>query len=287
MVCPVCQKSAVERKGQFYCTTDQIYLGRNLEESKLTHSDATESTDNPGKTYQKRARKSFVTNVIVILIILIILAPGISYLFLFQTPYGYREKVLYKYGFTAESRNYLRSETSIYVTNLSETKPFGFSHSGKWTPRHKEVKLNTASDEVAIHEFAHAWWEKLKTNEKLKKELVKDTIKLAHMEDKNYSQVIKRAKWIVDKYCYCSDTSKINYKEVDDHHFYAYMADFTMGRFKDGPHKLPQFMWKYFDSLFSNNLKVTPCYETESCWFPNNNKMTGVPHHIHIFSYLI
>ncbi len=287
MICPICKNPAVEREGQFYCTTDQIYLGKNLEKSKLDSSISTENVDDPGQTYQKRARKSFITKIVVILVILIILSPGIFYLFLFQTPYGYREKVMYQYGLTAKSRNYLRSETSIYVTNLSETKPFGFSHGGYWTPRHKEVKLNTASNEVAIHEFAHAWWEVLRKNDKTRKELVNDTVKLSKMEDKDYEQTILRAQWIIENYCNCNDLQSIDYESVDDHHFYAYMADFLMGRFKDGPHKLPKFMWKYFDSLFSNNLKVTPCYETETCFFPNNNKMTSIPNHIHISNKLI
>ena len=264
MVCPICKNSAVEKDGRFYCTTDQISLGKNLANNNLASSDATENIDEPSEIYQKRARKSLITKIFVIVIILIILTPGIFYLFLFQTPYGYREKVMYQYGLTAKSRNYLRSETSIYVTNLSETKPFGFNHSGFWTPRHKEVKLNTASDEVAIHEFAHAWWGVLRKDAKTRKALVNDTVKLSLMEDKNYEQTALRAKWIIENHCSCDDVENIDYKKVDDHHFYAYMADFTMGRFKDGPHKLPEFMWKYFDGLFSNNLKVTHCYETES-----------------------
>jgi hypothetical protein len=178
---------------------------------------------------------------------------------------------MYQYGFTSESRNYLRSETTIDVLNLSERKPFGFTHSGYWTPGHKNIKLNTANDEVAIHEFAHAWWEKLRADNTVKKELVHDTIKLSQMEDENYSQVIKRAKWIVNEYCSCPNTNRINYERVDDHHFYAYMADFTMGKFKEGSHRLPQSMWKYFEGLFSNNVRVTPCYETKSCGFPDNN----------------
>jgi len=287
MVCPICKKTAVEKNGQFYCTTDQIYLGRNLEKSKLGDSISTENAEDPGEIYQKRAKKGFIIKVVVILIIFLLLAPGIFYLFLFQTPYGYREKVMYQYGLTAKSRNYLRSETSIYVTNLSETKPFGFSHSGFWTPRHKEVKLNTASDEVAIHEFAHAWWEVLRKDTKTVENLVNDTVKLSLIEDEDYKQTTLRAKWIIENYCQCDDLQNINYKSVDDHNFYAYMADFLMGRFKDGPHKLPEFMWKYFDSLFSNNPKNAPCYETGSCFFPNNNKMTSIPHHIQNMDELI
>jgi hypothetical protein len=139
--------------------------------------------------------------------------------------------------------------------------------------------LNTANDEVAIHEFAHAWWEELRKDPKTKKNLVNDTIKLSQMTNKTYFQVIKRAQWLVQEYCSCSDPKQIDYEKVDDHHFYAYMADFTMGKFKTGVHKLPEFMWKYFDGLFSNNLKVVPCYETKSCGFPDNNGYSCIPTH--------
>jgi hypothetical protein len=233
--------------------------------------------ETPGEVYRGRSRKKFLFALLTITIILILLAPGIFYFFINYTPYGYREKVMYKYGFTAEARNYLRSETSIDVINLSETKPFGLTHSGFWRPERKNVKLNTASDEVAVHEFAHAWWEELRKDPKTKKDLVNDTIKLSKMADKTYYQVIRRSQWIVKEYCSYSDTEQVDYEKVDDHHFYAFMADFTMGKFKSGTHKLPQFMWKYFDGLFSSSLKVVPCYETGNCGFPDNNGYSYLP----------
>ena len=129
------------------------------------------------------------------------------------------------------------------------------------------MELNTANDEVAIHEFAHAWWEELRKDPKIRRGLVQDTIKLSNLEDKNYSQAIKMAGWIVTNFCYCNDLGKINYNSVDDHHFYANLAEFTMGRFKDGERKLPSFMWLYLDGLFTGNPKVKPCYETGNCYF--------------------
>ena len=233
--------------------------------------------ETPGEVYRSRSRKKLLFTFLIITLVLILLAPGIFYFFINYTPYGYREKVMYNYGFAAKARNYLRSETTIDVMNLSEKKPFGFTHSGYWKPGSRNVKLNTASDEVAVHELAHAWWETLRGDPKTKKALVDDTIKLSKMSDKVYYQVVKRAQWVVHTYCSCSDTELVDYGKVDDHHFYAFMADFTMGKFKTGTHKLPEFMWKYFDGLFSSNLKVAPCYETKSCYFPDNNGYSCIP----------
>lgn len=181
---------------------------------------------------------------------------------------------MYQYDFTTNAKNYLRSETSIDVINIVERKPFGFTHSGYWTPATKNVKLNTANDEIAVHEFAHAWWEEKRKDKLTKEGIVNDMIKLSLMEDQNYTQTISRAKWIVKEYCNCPDTGNIDYEKVDDHHFYAYMADFLMGKFKEGPHQLPEFMWQYFEDLFNSNLKVVPCYENQSCGFPQNNDAT-------------
>lgn len=91
------------------------------------------------------------------------------------------------------------------------------------------------------------------------------------MGDKNYEQTTAMAQWILGEFCACLDLENINYELANDHHFYAYMAEFTMGQYNKGSHQLPTFMQKYFNRLFGGNLRVVPCYETQSCFFPINN----------------
>ncbi|OGY25948.1 MAG: hypothetical protein A2Z24_02400 [Candidatus Woykebacteria bacterium RBG_16_44_10] len=266
MKCPICGSETILKNNTHWCPKCRIFPGENLSLNVPEEPD-------PGKIYQQRARRSFYKRLAAIFIFLLIVLPPLALFTLNYTSFGYREKIFYNYRFTNEASSYLRKHTSITVFNISEKKPFGFTHSGYWSPGSNNVTLNTANDEVAVHEFAHAWWEKLRQNKNVRESIVNDTIKLSQMEDPRYAQTIKRARWIVSTYCNCPNQEKIDYSKADDHHFYAYMADFTMGRFKDGPHALPSLMWKYFDGLFTGNPRVTPCYETNSCYFPQNNKM--------------
>ncbi|OGY21863.1 MAG: hypothetical protein A2113_00865 [Candidatus Woykebacteria bacterium GWA1_44_8] len=266
MKCPICGSETILKNNNLWCPKCRLFPGENLSLNISEEPD-------PGKIYRQRARRNFFKRLALIFVFLLIILPPLALFILNYTSFGYREKIFYNYRFTSEASSYLRKHTSITVFNISEKKPFGFTHSGYWSPGSKNVKLNSANDEVAIHEFAHAWWEELRKDKNVREGLINDTIKLSQMEDTRYTQTIKRARWIVDTYCSCPNKQKINYSAVDDHHFYAYMADFTLGRFKDGPHALPSFVWKYFDGLFTNNPRVVPCYETNSCYFPQNNKM--------------
>lgn len=248
MNCPVCGSEAVKQDDNNWCPKCRIFLGKNLNIKPKEEPDS-------GGIYRSRARKKFLLGLLTTFIIILIILPGVAYFVVNFTSFGYREKIFYRYRFTGQASSYLRKETSITVLNISETKPFGFTHSGRWKPSSKNVKLNTANDEVAIHELAHAWWEEQRKDKKVREGLINDTIKLSKMTDETYLNAIKMAKWIVANHA------------GDDHHFYAYMAEFTMGKFKDGPNKLPEFMWPYFETIFSGSPRVVLCYETNSCYF--------------------
>lgn len=238
-------------------------------------ADAPAEEETAGEIFQKRNRNSFVKRVVALVLIFALLLSG-GFLFVMNfTSYGYREQIFSRYGFTSEASMYLRKETSINILFPQETKPFGFQHSGYWSYNgtSNSVHLNSANDEVAVHEFAHAWYDKITRVDKnlsLKKNLVDDTIKLANLEDPEYFQTTQRARWVVEKFCFCAD-GNLDYSQVDDHHFYAYMAQFLMGKFKSGEHKLPEFMWPYFESMFKDQTKAAPCYESDSCDFPDDN----------------
>ena len=271
MTCPACGTEAVNKESKAYCPSCKIFLG-NLDNTFTIPRRQIQTVDDKdrGEVFQKRNRKGLFIKILSFTLLTMLILGGVGYFMLNFTAYGYREKVFYRYGITKEASTRLRG-MYIEVANIEETKPLGLSHSGYWKPNTETIRLNTASDEVAIHEFAHAWWEDVRKNPETKKSLVNDTIRLSKMKDEEYGQTITMAQWIVGEFCPCPNLEKINYELVDDHHFYAYMAGFTMGQYHEGSHQLPTFMRKHFDKLFSGNLRVVPCYETKSCFFPNNN----------------
>lgn len=275
MTCPACGTEAVNKESKAYCPSCKIFLG-NLDDTYSIPRRQIQTVEgkNKGEVFQKRNRKGFFVKILSLAILATLIFGGVGLFMLNLTAYGYREKVFYRYGITKEASTRIRG-MYIEVGNISETKPLGLSHSGYWKPNTESIRLNSASDEVAIHEFAHAWWEDLRKNPETKKNLIDDTILLSKMEDEKYTQTAAMAQWIIGEFCSCPDIEKINYELVDDHHFYAYMAGFTMGQHNKGSHQLPTFMRKYFDKLFSGNLRVVPCYETQSCFFPNNNNFTS------------
>lgn len=267
MKCPICGTEAILQGEGYWCPNDRIFLGKELNVKPQ------DSTVEPGEVYQERAKKSLYLRILVIFISLSVLSVLIGLFTLHFTAYGFREKIFYRYNFNTDARNYLRSKTTIDIPLLWEDKPVGLTHSGYWSG--DNVRLNSANDEVAIHEFAHAWWHKITVVDRkpeLIKKLIEDTSRLSEMKDPKYEQAILKAREIVNRFCLCPGK---NYQNTDHHHFYAYMAQFLMGRFKDGQHKLPEFMWPYFEGFFTNNPRVVPCYETNSCYFPNDNDLKG------------
>ena len=266
MNCQICGSALQIVNNTFFCPSCKIFVGKQ----PISQTNHTEK-DDVGKIFRDREKKSFRKRIIFLLILGSVIG-GLVYLFVMNfTSFGYREVIFDKYSFTPKARSYLRSKTQIQIVFLETKKPVGLTHSGLWTPGSKTVKLNSANDEVAIHEFAHAWWEEKRKDFTVRKGLIEDTIQLSKLEDSVYAPSIKRANEIIAKYCPCSGGVPGDLFGVDDHHFYAPMAEFTMGSFKEGVHKLPEFMWPYFDDLFIGKTKTQPCYVTKSCSFTWNN----------------
>lgn len=261
MKCPVCGTEAILQGGNYWCPNDRILLGKNLDIKPKDETDY-------GKIYRKRSRRSFLLGVFMILILFVLVAAGTSYVVWNYTAFGFREQIMRDYGFTEEAKWYLRRNTSIQVLDLTN-KGLGPNigiHPNRFEPgATKQVKLVSANEEIAMHELAHAWWDHVRTDENLKKGLVEDMIKLSQIEDQEYFEAIILATNVIRQFCKCPDTNNIDFDKVDDPHFYALPVHFMLGKFKDGPRKLPPFMWKYFDGQFTSNLRVTPCYETDSC----------------------
>lgn len=266
MGCQFCGTSLQIVNNTSFCPSCKIFVGTQ-EVAQNTQAEI----EDAGKIFRDRNKKSFRKKIF-FLGVLCLFIGTLVYLFIMNfTSLGYREKIFDKYSFTPKASDYLRNKTQIQIVFLDTKNPVGLTHSGLWYAGTKTVKLNSANDEVAIHEFGHAWWEEKRKDFTVRRSLIEDTIKLSKLGDSVYAPSIKRAGEIVAKYCPCSDGVPSDLSLVDDHHFYAPMAEFTMGSFKEGFHKLPEFMWPYFDDLFIGKTKTQPCYITKSCSFTWNN----------------
>ena len=194
MKCPACGTEAVNKESKTYCPLCKIVLG-NLDDTCIIPSSKIQTVDDEdkGEVFQRRNRKGLVVKILSFTILAIFIFGGVGLFMLNLTAYGYREKVFYRYGFTKEASTRIRG-IYIEVANISETKPLGLPHSGYWKPNTESIRLNSANDEFAIHEFAHAWWEDLRTNPETKKSMVDDTIRLSNMADTQSRQPDERAR---------------------------------------------------------------------------------------------
>lgn len=55
--------------------------------------------------------------------------------------------------------------------------------------------------------------------------------------------------------------NNLSQSKVQDWEIFASFSSFTMGQFKTGPRALPEFMWEFFEPMFTGELKVKPYYE--------------------------
>jgi len=189
---------------------------------------------------------------------------------------AFREKMFQYYGFSSEAAQHIRSSSTI-VMHDPPTEGGGF-----WWPGERKVELWGFSHEPAVHELSHAWWEDYRSqNRNLIIDLAKDVVRLADMDsgqNSDFAAAIQFAKGYVYgignwKGMYSTDNGNAdvhNLQESDfsegrarvmDWEIYAGFCSWTMGRFRDGSHKLPQFMWKYFEPEFTGQILVTPYYD--------------------------
>lgn len=189
---------------------------------------------------------------------------------------AFREKMFQYYGFTSEASQHVRS-TSIIVIHDPPTEGGGF-----WWPGYRKVELFGFSHEAAVHELSHAWWEDYRMqNHNLIIDLAKDVVRLADMDPRlnpDLASAIAFARGYVYgienwKGMYSTDSGSADVHSLQEADFsaskprvmdweiYAGFCSWTMGRFKEGSHKLPNFMWRYFDPEFIGRILVTPYYD--------------------------
>ena len=111
-----------------------------------------------------------------------------------------------------------------------------------------------------MHEFAHTWYDNLTPSyPDLPSDLVKATAQLAAMDPAQYPQyapAIAEAQSYMDKGW--TDSTSGNYAPWE---IFASFASFTMGKYKEGQRQLPEFMWPFYETLFTGNLNAIPYYE--------------------------
>lgn len=213
------------------------------------------------KQLNRQRYKSFVIKIAIFVFLLSIILIGTN-LYFNTGKIGFREKVMTEYNFSPEVKWYIRLHTNFELGSI--TGGFGEgNHAGLFDPKTRTVFIATANAGLALHEMSHAWWShKLETDPSLKGQLINDTIKLSKMEDADYKDfAIPLAKYIIDTFCHCPDTNKIDISavgEVDGQHFFTTWVEGLTNRWdKDWKKYLPEFMWKYFEDYFDTAL-LTP-----------------------------
>lgn len=189
---------------------------------------------------------------------------------------SYRDYIFTTYGFTDNAQNFIKSNSSIRVKDLSGTCGGGF-----WIPWEKTVEINCTQHEATVHELSHAWWHTRRLqNPDDVKGLARDVVRLA--DGDGSTSAVAFAKGYVygigdwkGMYCTragCADVKNIKDSDFDltestanakiiDWEIYAGFSSWIMGRFKDGSHALPEYMWKYFEPEFTGSIQITPYYD--------------------------
>jgi len=275
MLCPKCFSEVSIVNGAVYCPSCRVYYSSSTEEflkkydqekiksdfEYFRRTTKTVTTKAQEENYKKTVSKIFLflgSGVVVFVIFWIILHIG---------PFGYREKLMTNYGFTTQAKWIMRFTTIMLVEDLkSKDVPANYVH-GTNEGKSRAITVDSANDELAIHEVAHFWWSRLRGHEEIRKEFTSDILKLSKLEDVEYSESSSFAKSLVALYCNCPIQDKMDLNNVDDGNYYALMAAFTMGKYKTGDRQLPYFMWKYYDGLFSGKLRVGTCYEADNCQY--------------------
>jgi hypothetical protein len=123
---------------------------------------------------------------------------------------------------------------------------------GLWWPDKKLVELDTAQEEAAIHELAHAWWEERRKDPKVRTTFSAMIKRLSEEKDPRYKRAQELAyvyehgdprtgfkgMWLFD--------DKGNVTSCIDWEQYAGMASGVMGN----PKLLPDYIRGFYSELF-------------------------------------
>ncbi|MFA5101422.1 MAG: hypothetical protein WC547_11105, partial [Candidatus Omnitrophota bacterium] len=184
----------------------------------------------------------------------------------------FKERLLTTWGWQPDALEFLRQKITMSVGNLNEVKG-----GGNWTYWLDVTNLNGIQEEAGLHELTHAWYHYKRIDDpQFKKDFVTALLTLARMDPAahpQYAAAIKEAykytynDWNKDPARFTKDFwdssdnwTEQDWEKVEDWEFYASMASFTMGKYKDGPHQLPPEMWRFYEPLFTGEVKARPYY---------------------------
>lgn len=192
----------------------------------------------------------------------------------------FRELIFRLYGFTPQAQDLIRQASKILVNEEDPVK------AGYWYPDQRTVYLTSYQHEGAVHELSHVFWHELRLEDRqLREDLVRDLVRLSDMDPAqhpNYAPAIKFTREYVygipergwkgmlanahyDNGPMPEDIHNLTPEDfenkVNDWEIYAGLCSWTMGKFKEGPHRLPPSMWRYFELQFTGYVLVRPYYE--------------------------
>ncbi|MBI2845825.1 MAG: hypothetical protein HYX86_04690 [Chloroflexi bacterium] len=192
----------------------------------------------------------------------------------------FRELIFDLYGFTPEAQEHIRRNSRIVVNEADPVK------AGYWYADKRIVYLTSFGHEAAVHELSHVWWHDLRLKDRtLREELVRDLVRVSDMdpqeEPKNAPAIKFSLEYVygIPERGWKGMLANAHYNDgpmpqnvhhltpedfedrVNDWEIYAGFSSWTMGRFRDGPRHLPEFMWRYFEPQFKGIIKAVPYYE--------------------------
>lgn len=154
-----------------------------------------------------------------------------------EAAWGFVEQVMREHHFTAEAREWLRSNVRLRVDDLESVRGGGY-----WQPSGREVRLFTGQHEAAVHEMAHAWWHYRR--ERLKDDMIEATVRLSAEKDARYGELARLA------FGYVHGIPEQPWEGLlvtrNDWEMFAGLASGTMGDMR----KLPPYVRRLYAGLF-------------------------------------
>jgi hypothetical protein len=134
-----------------------------------------------------------------------------------------------------------------YGVKVAVKNPHSTRGGGLWWPDKKLVELETAQEEAAIHEIAHAWWHELRKDENVRRAFSAMVKRLSEEQDPRYRRAQELA------YVYEHGDPRTGFRgmfepngDVIDWEQYAGLASGVMGRTE----LLPDYIKGFYTELF-------------------------------------
>lgn len=202
--------------------------------------------------------------------------PISTVVFKFSNAEEFRSFIFQAFGFTETAKNFIANNSTIEISNLKDS-----CEGGNWVWQYKKVFLNCAQYQAGLHELSHAWWHTYRLqNPDQARGLARDVVRLADGDGsevavafaKNYVYGNENWKGMYCEKAGCADvhdikdndfglTNDMSNAKINDWEIYAGLSSWTMGKFKNDPHALPEYMWKYFEPQFTGVISEKPYYE--------------------------